>query len=227
MLIWVPYQSSTIHNEVPGWTLQSLQTGLKLSLFLEWKSISQIEEPKALLLLDNDPSHSDEIRLVSKDKKITAMFLPANTTALIQPMDQGVLQAMKNRYMKSLLRKLLMADKEGQSMTTFVKSINIKDVVYMIGDAWDNIESSTLCKSWFKIVGNQTPESTSSASESSPDNSTESCEDLLQQLDSSLTSKDIENYLSVDWLDPGYQYATDNDKFLRLDAPSPQMMMTL
>ena len=46
--------------------------------------------PKALLLLiDNAPAHPDCSALVSQDKAIKAMFLPPNTTALIQPMDQG------------------------------------------------------------------------------------------------------------------------------------------
>ena len=49
-------------------------------------------------------------RLTSGDKQIRAVFLPANTTALLQPMDQGVLEAMKQHYKKSLLRTLLMVD---------------------------------------------------------------------------------------------------------------------
>ena len=49
--------------------------------------------------------------------------------ALIQPMDQGVLEAMKRSYKKSLLRSLLMADNYGKSMIEFVKKINIKDVI--------------------------------------------------------------------------------------------------
>ena len=44
---------------------------------------------KALLLLDNAPVHPDSASLVSTEGDIKAMFLPANTTALVQPMDQG------------------------------------------------------------------------------------------------------------------------------------------
>ena len=72
--------------------------------------------PKAILFLDNAPAHPDATTLTSSDKLIKAIFLPANTTALIQPMDQGVLEAMKRRYKKSLLRSLLMADNDGKSM---------------------------------------------------------------------------------------------------------------
>ena len=47
------------------------------------------------LLLDNAPAHPEESVLTSSDKTIKTMFLPPNTTALIQPMDQGVLEALK------------------------------------------------------------------------------------------------------------------------------------
>ena len=60
---------------------------------------------KALLLLDNAPTHLAATNLVSKEGNIRAMYLPPNTTALFQPMDQGVLEAFKRRYCKALLQK--------------------------------------------------------------------------------------------------------------------------
>jgi hypothetical protein len=44
-----------------------------------------------VLLLDHCPAHPSADVLKSKDGKIKAMFLPTNTTALIQPMDQGII----------------------------------------------------------------------------------------------------------------------------------------
>lgn len=43
---------------------------------------------RAVLLLDNAPTHPDADEL--KDGDIKAMFLPPNVTAICQPMDQGV-----------------------------------------------------------------------------------------------------------------------------------------
>jgi hypothetical protein len=60
--------------------------------------------PKALLLIDNAPAHPDCSVLVSQDKAIKAIFLPPNTTALLQPMDPGVLEALKRRYSRSMLQ---------------------------------------------------------------------------------------------------------------------------
>lgn len=55
---------------------------------------------KALILLDNCPAHSQVDQLTSDDKKIRCMFLSANTTSLIQPMDQGVIYTAKRLYKK-------------------------------------------------------------------------------------------------------------------------------
>lgn len=99
---------------------------------------------KAVLMLDNAPSHPDETKLVNNDKRITTLFFPPNTTSLIQSMDKGVLEAMKRRYKKSLLRKLLMADEEGQSMVQFVKTINIKEAIYS-GRCMGGCPTLTLC----------------------------------------------------------------------------------
>ena len=52
-------------------------------------------------------AHPSEDELVSADGKITAKFLPPNVTALVQPMDQGVLESIKRVYKKSILRDLI------------------------------------------------------------------------------------------------------------------------
>ena len=64
-----------------------------------------IHSPKALLLMDNCSAHPEELK--TRDGSVTCMFLSRNTTSLIQPMDQGVLQAMKNRYKRKLLQKVI------------------------------------------------------------------------------------------------------------------------
>ena len=64
-----------------------------------------IRSPKALLLMDNCSAHPEQLK--TRDGSVTCMFLPPNTTSLIQPMDQGVLQAMKNRYNRKLLQEVI------------------------------------------------------------------------------------------------------------------------
>ena len=95
--------------------------------YLELKLLS----PQALLLLDNALSHSSARTLVSADGKIKCMFLPPNVTSLIQPMDQGVIENIKRRYKKHLLRKLLLGSSEHDSFIEFAKSLTVKDAVFL------------------------------------------------------------------------------------------------
>ena len=66
------------------------------------------QEERAILFLDNCSAHPSEDELMSADGKITAKFLPPNVTALLQPMDQGVLESIKRVYRKSILRDFVM-----------------------------------------------------------------------------------------------------------------------
>jgi hypothetical protein len=54
---------------------------------LQSKDLSE----KAVLLLDNAPSHPNESFIKSEDGKIFVKYLPLNVTALIQLMDQGAI----------------------------------------------------------------------------------------------------------------------------------------
>ena len=71
------------------------------------------------MLLDNCSAHPNDDELVSADGKIIAKFLPANVTSLIQPMDQGVLVAIKRRYKRKLLEELVLEDGNGRTIFFF------------------------------------------------------------------------------------------------------------
>ena len=77
-------------------------------------------EQKAVLVLDNCPAHPNAEDLVSEDGKIIAHYLPPNVTSLIQPMDQGVLEALKRQYKKKILRRLLIGEENGESVVDFL-----------------------------------------------------------------------------------------------------------
>ena len=60
-------------------------------------------------------------------------------TSLIQPMDQGVLQAMKNRYNKKLLQKVICGQvlDPTQNIKELVRQHTVKDALYKLADAWE------------------------------------------------------------------------------------------
>ena len=121
-------------------------------------------------------------------------------------MDQGVIEAMKRRYRKALLQKLLLEDQEGRSIIQFVEQINMKDV-YMTAAAWEDIPSLTLTKSRNKLLRT---ESTAEVSVDSGDGSDEVLQ-LAQQLDSNLETEDVNIWINVDSGGKGYQLLSDED----------------
>ena len=69
--------------------------------------------------------------LKTRDGSVTCMFLPPNTTSLIQPTDQGVLHAMKIRYKRKLLQKVICGQNldPTQNITEMVKQHTVKDAL--------------------------------------------------------------------------------------------------
>lgn len=125
------------------------------SLFKEWfdtqfvPTVKKFNEenglpPRALLLIDNAPSHPSDMRLVCGG--IKAIFLPPNVTSVLQPMDQGVLQNLKLGYRKKLLRFIIENDEN--SVVENLKKITIKDVIFWTAESWQNTTVNLIRKSW-------------------------------------------------------------------------------
>jgi hypothetical protein len=103
---------------------------------------------KAFHVLDDVLSHSNESEL--RKRNIKAIFLPANVASLIQPMDQGVIESLKRTYRRTFVGVLLEKTENGNGLVQAIKTINIKEVIYMIAEPWDEILPTILSKSWKK-----------------------------------------------------------------------------
>ena len=94
-------------------------------------------------------------------------------------------------------------------MVTYVKTINMKDVVYTAAASWEKITPLTLSKSWLKLLGEvHSTESDPPEQETSDD---PSCEELAQMLDADLTETDIQEWTEADSNDHGHQLYTDEE----------------
>lgn len=104
---------------------------------------------KALLLLDNAPSHPNEDELKSEDGQIVTMYLPPNVTPLIQPMDQNVIRLTKLYYRNSLLSTVIEND---MNVSESLKKLTIKDAVINLMAAWNYLHPEIIKKCWRNIL---------------------------------------------------------------------------
>lgn len=147
--------------DLPVWYRSQNNAWMSESIFKEWffqQFVPQVERfletkhlpRKAVLLLDNATTHPDTQYL--QDKDIKAIFLPPNVTSLVQPMDQGVLAALKKRYRRKLLSSLILGMEEGYDLLSKLKKIDLLDVIGWLNQCWDELEPITLVRSWRKLL---------------------------------------------------------------------------
>lgn len=106
---------------------------------------------RALLLLDGAPCHP--AHLGSLSTHVHVEFLPKNTSALIQPMNQGIIASFKARYLCRTLGQLAREKAGGDqpSMREFWRSCTVMTAVDNIAQAWAELQPATLNRAWRKL----------------------------------------------------------------------------
>jgi hypothetical protein len=107
--------------------------------------IGLAEDCKILLVLDNCSAHPQGLQ---KDN-VTVLFLPPNTTSLIQPMDQGIIRNLKSKYRVQFLRQMIAMNPS--DLNQFKKNFTIKDCVFLLAESWDNLSTDTLVNAWHRL----------------------------------------------------------------------------
>ena len=136
------------------------------------------------------------------------MFLPPNTTAIIQPMDKAVFEPCKCQYKRKLLAHVIMENEStNKSVPEILKAITMKHVVYWIAAVWEEASSSSLCKVWCNLL----PES--DTDEGVFDVPYSPIADVVQT--AAPLGKDIQDAV-VEWMEadisePGHQVLDDNE----------------
>ncbi|GFW57037.1 jerky protein homolog-like [Trichonephila clavipes] len=141
-------------NYSPQQIYDADETGLNFRA-LPKKSLASQEEKSApgykmskdrvTLMACSDAFGTEEL----SSGEIKAIFLPPNVTPLLQPMDQFVLQKLKQIYRKQFLRTLI--EDDTVSLVAKIKQTNMKDVVYWSAESWENVTDQTLIKFWKKL----------------------------------------------------------------------------
>lgn len=118
--------------------------------WLKWVDRRMRRERRHILLfVDNAPSHP-KIKL----DNVKLQFLPPNTTSVIQPMDQGIIQTMKLKYRKYQLQHVNSELARNSSITgpQILRNIDVLHAIYWTHSAWDDTLPETINKC-FKRCG--------------------------------------------------------------------------
>lgn len=107
-----------------------------------------------LLFVDNCSAHCD----ISGLKAIRLAFLPKNTTAVLQPMDLGVIKNLKTLYRRHLLERILVCMDSGKSY-----DVNLLGACHMLATSWNAVKADTVANCYRKCGFIEGPEACSTA----------------------------------------------------------------
>jgi hypothetical protein len=80
---------------------------------------------------------------------ITLIFLPANTTSIVQPLDQGIIAAFKAHYRAQLVQFVISGSTE-TDMTMQQVKINAYQAVKWVRHASKALTTATIRNCWWK-----------------------------------------------------------------------------
>jgi hypothetical protein len=113
------------------------------AIFNDWLVTWDLElKRKFVLLADNCTAHTNNSLL----KNIKVIFLPANTTSLIQPCDQGIIRAFKAHYRREMRARITaeLDDIQDQSDASAVaKKISLLDALHLVAMSWKRASEKT------------------------------------------------------------------------------------
>ena len=135
-------------------------------LFIEWMNLAfgpsvkkYLEDNglplKCVLLLDNAPGHPPDLEddLLDEFKFIKVVYLPPNTTSILQPMDQQVISNFKKLFTKHLFRRCFeVTQNTNLTLREFWKEhYNIAICLNLIDMSWQQVTKRTLNSAWRKL----------------------------------------------------------------------------
>ena len=114
---------------------------------------------RILLLMDNASSHvlpgSDSTELHGLKcislSNITIVFLPPNTTSVIQPLDAGIIAAFKQRYRAELLRWYVQQFDSDSTRDLSKQLPDIRQAIIWSAQVWQDISEQTIRNCWRKV----------------------------------------------------------------------------
>ena len=124
---------------------------------------------------------------------VQIVFLPAHTTSLIQPMDQGVISTLKAYYRRNTFSK---AHETHDTLVEFFKDFTVLDAVNNFGDAWKEISEKNMRGVWEPLLKRK-----EAPTEIRVDEIVSEIVNLGTATDFELTAEDVQESLTFDTQD--------------------------
>lgn len=146
-------------NHLPVFWQHNQNAWVTAILFLEWfhdcfipevkKYLKDEElEFKVLLIIDSAPGHPESV--CYENENVEVIFLPPNTTSLLQPLDQGIIWCVKDTYIRLVfdcIRSAIDSDPSLDVMQCW-KSFTIADAITFIKAAMNELKPETVNDCW-------------------------------------------------------------------------------
>jgi len=111
-------------------------------------SIFNRENRKIILFVDNCSAHQVNYNL----KNIKVEYLPANSTSVLQPLDQGIIWSLKSYFRSNLIKYMITILEDGRDFKT---NYNLQVAISLIQKSLSQVSKFTIIncfrKCWFPI----------------------------------------------------------------------------
>ena len=147
---------------------------------------------KIALIIDNCPAHPH----VSDLTNIQLIFLPPNTTSVLQPMDQGVNRSLKSHYRGRVVRLLCRDLDKGQAYP----KISILQAMEILAASWEAVTRETIVNCFKKAGINTEAQHAAITDSDDPFKDLQESLDALKAADPDMVPEDIsaESIVDVD-----------------------------
>ncbi len=124
---------------------------MSTEIFFEWlKSFDEFirttRDRSVALLVDNASCHGSRTTLPSL-KKVTVIFLPANTTSFLQRLDASMIASIKRRFRRQQVLSALNSEDPAMKLLYNVDQLT---AMKWIREIWQNLDSTIIFNCWMK-----------------------------------------------------------------------------
>lgn len=147
-------------------------------IFQTWLTMLNAEmikqSRKIVLVLDNASCHKS-----LECSNVKLLFLPKNTTSLIQPLDMGIIKTFKTYYVNTLMNFFL----NERESSNFLSKLNIRQAIVIISEAWEMLTVETIKNCWNKINEHRKSDLADIINDEVEENINEVIEETFENLD--------------------------------------------